>query len=298
MIPRSAAAEFAYLHRLPPKEALDYLRGRGALTVTYSWQDLWQEEHAHQFTVSRLTRLDILRAIQEAITASVNGDLTRADWMRDTEALLKKEGWWGEKEIIDRKTGETVKTVFDSKRLNLIFDTNTRQAYAAGKWQRIERAKKSHPYVRYITKRDSRVRDAHKPWDNLTLPVDDPFWDTHSPPCDFRCRCRVTNMTREDYDQWAANGQIKTMPPKERMIEYENPRTGEVTRVPYGVNPGFAYNVGKTDMRARETARLVADKISASPDKLGAAFLDELSQREKDVLGEFYDRKNGKKGAR
>lgn len=87
---RSAAQEFAYLFRLPPQQAIDYLQGRDQLTRTYSWQDLWHDEHTQQFTVSRLARMDILKAMQDSITASVGGDLTRRDWIRDTKALLKK----------------------------------------------------------------------------------------------------------------------------------------------------------------------------------------------------------------
>lgn len=34
--------------------------------------------------------MDILKAMQDSITASVGGDLTRRDWIRDTKALLKK----------------------------------------------------------------------------------------------------------------------------------------------------------------------------------------------------------------
>ena len=258
---RNASAEFAFLERLPPADALAYLQGRGLLTVTTSWQDLWQEEHARQFTISRLTRLDLLAAIRDGITQSVGGDLSRRDWTRDTRALLQRAGWWGDVAVTDPETGEIVTTRFDSARLRLIFDTNVRMAYAAGQWQRIERARATHPYIRYITRRDERVREQHQAWDNVTLPIDDAFWREHMPPNGWRCRCRVTNMTRADYERQARDGSIKTQPPPERAREFVNRRTGEITRVPDGIDPGFAYNPGM-NQRA-DTPRLVDAKLAA-----------------------------------
>ncbi|MCL1861796.1 MAG: phage minor head protein [Proteobacteria bacterium] len=276
----SAAEAFASLFRLPPEKALAYLAGRKKITPTYNWQDLWHDEHGRQFTVSRLTRLDILKSLQEGITASVNGDLSRRDWLKATKDYLQSEGWWGKKEMVDPATGETVSTTFNASRLKLIFDTNTRQAYAAGRWQGIEEAKATHPYIRYITKRDERVRDAHAAWDGLALPVDDPFWDTHTPPCGFRCRCRITTMTQEAYEAKKAEGSIKTVAPPGRETDFINKRTGEVSRVPEGVNPAFAYNPGKAAMRDANQAQFVGSKVAAAPAALGAVF----AEQEKDAV--------------
>lgn len=283
MAERSAAQEFAYLARLTPQEAADYLKGRGQLTPTFSWQDLWHEEHARQFTVSRLARMDILKAMQDGITASVNGDLSRRDWIKNTKALLQKEGWWGEKEVLDPATGETVVTKFDPARLALIYDTNTRMAHSAGLWQRVERNKKTHPYVRYVTKGDERVRASHRQWHNLVLPVDHPLWQTIWPPNGWRCRCWATSLSQSEYDkgyseyrppyEYNPDGSVKRIPPVVRvpfnktapdlvMRDWANKRTGEVSRVPVGIDPGFDYNPG----RVRDSAML-----KVGQEKLAAA---------------------------
>lgn len=263
----SAASEFALLQRLPPAEAIQWLAGRGMLEKSYAWQDVWQSEHGVQFTISRLTRLDLLQAIYDAIVKSVQGDLSRRDWMKDVEQLLTDAGWWGTKAVKDPATDEVKLTRFDPARLRLIYDTNTRQAYATGLWERVERSKKALPYVRYITRRDERVRAAHRAWDNLTLPVDDVFWKTHWPPNGWRCRCRVMSMTQRDYDkgytmdrpgaETTPNAPLVKVPlnkqaPPEVTREYVNPRTGEVTQVPLGIDPGFAYNPGQARQQALE----------------------------------------------
>lgn len=271
----TAATDFAMLARLPPAGAIAYLQGRGDLTVTHSWQDLWHEEHARQFTISRLTRLDLLDTIRQSLEKSVNGELTRRDWMRDTEKLLKDAGWWGAKEVIDPAAGETVTTTFDAARLKLIFDTNTRQAAAAGQWERVQATKRTHPYLRYITKDDDRVRPAHRAWHNLVLPVDDPFWKTHWPPNGWRCRCRVVAMSQREYDSGRAPGgaRFNTKPPSGETIEHINRRTGEVTEVPAGVDPGFGYNAGEA---RRETIKVIEKaKLRAAAPAIARAALKE-----------------------
>ncbi len=312
---RSAAQEFAYLFRLPPQQAIDYLQGRDQLTRTYSWQDLWHDEHTQQFTVSRLARMDILKAMQDSITASVGGDLTRRDWIRDTKALLKKEGWWGEKTLIDEFTGEAVTTKFDSARLKLIFDTNTRQAYAAGLWQRIADNKAARPYIRYITRRDGRVRAQHQRCDNLVLPVDDPFWKTRFPPNGYRCRCHATGVSQAEYDkgyseyranyEFNADGTVKRIPdveqipfnkvaPPDDLQTFVNQRTGDISEVPAGVMPGFDFNPGMA--RAYRLRQVAAEKVAALPAPLAQAALadgvyggnlpEALARVETEIVGE------------
>ena len=58
---------------------------------------------------------------------------------------LEKAGFWGDVEITDPRTGEIRTTRFNQARLDLIFDVNTRQSYAAGRWQQLQAA----PYWQY-----------------------------------------------------------------------------------------------------------------------------------------------------
>lgn len=267
--------EFAALFRLKPEEAVAYLERKSGSTLSYDWRDLLQDEHAGQFTVSRLARLDLLEAIRKGITESVDGDLSRRDWTRNVQALLAKEGWWGEKEILDPETGKLVKTVFDPARLKLIYDTNTNMAYQAGLWERIQRNKATSPYLRYITKRDERVRITHAAWDNVALPVDHPWWNTHYPPNGHRCRCRAMSMSRKDYEDWKAKGRVKDAPP-EATKRWVNKRTGEIMQIPVGVDPGFDYNVGKVNL-AKKGELLLTKAIDADPRTAALAIQEALA---------------------
>ena len=261
----SAAQEFAKLFRLPAAEAVTYLQDRRRLTPTYSWQDLWHEEHAEQFTVSRLTRLDLLQAVQDGITKSVQGDMQRRDWIRDTKSLLKEAGWWGDVGVTDPATGDALTTRFDNPRLKLIFDTNTRMAYNAGYWERAWRNRATHPYVEYLTMGDSKVRPGHQRWNKLVLPIDHPFWATHWPPNGFRCRCRVRSMTAAEFERRMKAGDITAVAPEDVTIEWVNKRTGEVSQIPEGIQPGFDYNPGLKKTIRDGLLKVGLDKLDKLP---------------------------------
>ncbi len=261
----SAAQEFAALQKLTPSEAVAYLQRRNKVTETFGWQDVWREEHAKQFTISRLARADLLQSIQEQITKSVNGELSRRDFMRDSKVMLEKAGWWGTKEVVDPATGEVLKTTFNNARLKLIYDTNTRQAYTAGQWQQLQETKSTFPYLRYITQRDDKVRPAHRLWDNVTLPIDHPFWRTHRPPNGYRCRCRVVAVSQAEYDagKTPTGDDMVKQAPDIVMRDWLNQRTGQTTQIPTGIDPGFDYNSGIATEQIKAMEQLLRDKTNA-----------------------------------
>ncbi len=267
----SPAQAFAALQRLSPEQALAYLRDRGQITQTWSWADLRADEHAHQFTISRLASVDLLQQMRELIVSSVDGQLGRTDFLRDAKAALAAKGWWGQVTTTDAATGREVTTTFNPSRLKLIYDVNVRQAHAVAQWQRIEDSRESHPYLRYITKDDARVREQHRAWHNLTLPIDHPMWRVIFTPNGYRCRCRVTQVSQRDYDKGITptGARMRKTAPDLQWRDWTNPRTGEIARVPLGVDPGFAYNPGLA--RAQALRQLVQDKLAALPSPMAQA---------------------------
>jgi len=271
---------FARLFRLSPARALEYLRGRGRMVTTTSWAELRAEEHALQFTVSRLARLDLLQTIYDGILASVEGDLSRTDWMRDVRARLEEAGWWGRVETVDTDTGEVLTTVFSPSRLRTILDANVRSAHAIGRYERQRAASATHPYLRYITQRDERVRESHAAWDGLVLPVDDPFWESHYPPNGWRCRCRVVSVSRRDYEAgtYRVRGpdgvETRQMVRERPEIEYRewvDKRTGRREQVPVGIDPGWSHNPAEAAARGEQLRREREAKVAAADPALAAA---------------------------
>ncbi len=156
-----------------------------------------------------------------------------------------------------------VTTRFNPRRLRLILDVNTRTAYAAGQWERFEKTKRALPYLRYVTKRDERVRDQHRSWHNLTLPVDDPFWNTHAPPNGWNCRCTLVGVTQRDYDKGTGpdGTPLNKTAPEIKQRDWYNARTGKTERVPEGIDPGWSYNPGKAAQRQGALLKAVDDKL-------------------------------------
>jgi SPP1 gp7 family putative phage head morphogenesis protein len=231
---------------IEPKDAIAAFERKHLLLPSFRWEDVYAQEHTRGVAVAGVMKWDVLQAFADeiALTIADGGDL-RA-FSRRVQAVLEKKGMWGDVEIKDPITGEQRTTKFDKKRLELIFDVNTRQAYSTGRWKRIEANKARQPFVMYRTMDDGRVRLLHSQWHGLVLPVESPFWDAHYPPNGWRCRCTAFAVSEKDIARFAATGmKIKREAPSVMLREYVNKRTGSIEYVPEGIDPGFEYNPGK-----------------------------------------------------
>jgi SPP1 gp7 family putative phage head morphogenesis protein len=231
---------------IAPRDAIAAFERRKLLQPSFRWQDVWQEEHSRALAVAGVQRLDVLQVFQDALDAKLGGGTSLAAFAKAVRPQLAAKGFWGDVEVTDPQTGETRITRFDDRRLALIYDVNVRQSYATGQWARIERNKARMPFLVYRTMHDERVRLSHQAWDGLVLPVDHPFWRTHYPPNGWRCRCHVIQLDQTGVDRLQAAGKpLKFEAPPEQLVNYVNPRTGEVAAIPRGIDPGFAYNPGQ-----------------------------------------------------
>lgn len=229
---------------LPPEEAIKWFQSKG-YAITWDWRDMWNADHARAFTVAKVSQLDVLADIRTAVDDALRNGTSFAEFQKQLRPELQKKGWWGEKELADPETGEVKKVQLGSaRRLRIIYDTNLRTAHAAGKWERIQDRKKALPYLRYIPRTDGdNRRKEHQALRDTVLPVDDPFWDTFYPPNGWGCACSVQQVNDRMLKSLGLS--VNSKAPKIPAQSYTNRRTGEVTKVPKGISPGFAYNVGK-----------------------------------------------------
>lgn len=227
---------------IAPKEAIAFFKAKG-WAIGFDWRDVWQEEHAKAFTVAKAMSRDLLEDIRSAVDSALVEGTTLQTFIKELGPRLVARGWWGRALQTDPQTGEArVVQLGSPARLRTIYQTNLRTSYMAGRWQRIERAKKTLPFIRYVSVMDGRERAEHHAWHDTILPVDDPWWDKHFPPCGWNCRCDAQPLNQRMLDRrgWAVNDPVK-FPQK----DYVNKRTGEVTRLERGIDPGWSYNVGK-----------------------------------------------------
>lgn len=258
-----------------PKDAFAAFEQRRLLAPSFRWEDVYQQEHAAGFAVAGVAQVDVLQLFQAGIDTALGSGGNLADFARAIKPQLVAKGWWGDVAITSPTTGEERITRFDDARLRLIYDVNLRQSYAAGRWARTERTRTAKPLLLYRSMRDERVRASHAQWDGTVLPIDHPFWRTHYAPNGWRCRCRCIAVSEADVNDYQADGiDIKRTPPLIGYTEFVNRSTGEVSRVPQGIDPGFAYNPGQ--VRQEQVATLQRRALDTTPPALATAVVQQL----------------------
>lgn len=286
-----------------PKEALEYFRAK-KLAPAFSHDDVWREEHAASFTVAKAMQTDLLGEIRAEVDRAQAEGRTFRDFAKDLAPRLQERGWWGAAEMTDPLTGKTRMVQLGSpRRLKIIYQTNLRTARAAGQWERIQRTRKSLPYLLYQLGPSREHRPEHVGWHGLLLPVDDSWWETHMPPNGWGCKCRVRQVSGREAERLGASGvpapepmqeidpdtglptghvqpssvPVRRQAPAIRRREWINKRTGEVHQVPDGIDPGWDYNPGIAG-RLRSSLDQAADKLAAADRSDTAATVRSLVQ--------------------
>ncbi len=257
-----SAADFDFT-AMPPEEAVKYFERKG-FTVGFAWQDVWQEEHARAFTVAKAMTTDLLEDIRSVVDKAIADGIAFEDFKKNLTPILRARGWWGRQMMVDPLTGEKRDVQLGSvRRLQTIYDMNLRMSYAAGNWEQIQRTKHLLPYLRYIDP-SARPRPEHLDWSGTVLPADDPWWGTHFTPNGWNCRCYVDSFSKSDLDRYGYA--VSPMAPRDEMVTYQNPRTGETSQHPKGIDPGFGYNVGQAGLNFAAKQQLAEKLAAADPD--------------------------------
>ncbi len=261
---------------LPPREAMEFFRAKGFATG-FAWQDVWQQEHDAAFTVAKMMDVDLLRDVRSAVDKALADGQTFQQFREGIEGRLMEAGWWGRAEMVDPANGEKRLVELGSpRRLRTVFNVNMQSAYAAGAWQQSQATKASAPFLMYDAVDDEATREEHARWDGTVLPMDDAWWQQHTPPNGWNCRCSVVQLSAAQVRELGLEVAEKAPASKER--EYTNPRTGEVSMVPEGVDPGWAYSPGAS--RAGRAVTQLANKAAEAPPEIGAAAMKALSPAE------------------
>jgi SPP1 gp7 family putative phage head morphogenesis protein len=169
------------------EEAIAFLRNKLDLP-TRAWTDIWEAMHSVAFVVAGAGTEALVSDFHLAINQAIEAGTTLATFRQAFDRIVAEHGW--------QYKGSR------GWRTRVIFETNLRMAYAAGRWAQIQRLKESRPYLRYVTMDDERVRPEHQAWHNIVLEVDDPWWQTHFPPCGWGCRCRAVSLNDRDLKRY------------------------------------------------------------------------------------------------
>lgn len=249
------------LRPLPHREAIEYLRSKGFAPpeARFDYRDVWLEEHARNWVVAKAMRDDVTREIRDAVTRVLEEGRTVRSAMDELAPRLQQLGWWGRSSMVDPLTGETRDVQLGSmRRLRVIFDTNLRTAHAAGHWAAIQRTKRGFPYLQYIQIDRPTKRHDHRRFHDKIWRVDDPVWKRIYPPNGYFCGCHVIQRT----EGWMRRNKREVDgPPELEERPWTNERTGEITPVPRGVDPGFDSNPGAAWLDIREAVEKVTPDL-------------------------------------
>lgn len=268
------------LEPLAPREAIEFFRSKGLAPALrrFDYRDVWREEHARSFVVSKAMRDDVLRAIQEGFEEALTEGRTLDQFRAEMRPRLQKLGWWGRGIERDPQTGELQEVQLGSMhRLRVIFDTNMRTSYAAGHWARLQRTKDFLPYLEYRQIQRETKREEHAAFHGLILPIDHPLWRVIFPPNGWFCGCSVRpmndRMLKREGKRLSTDAEIAALD----VSSWTNPRTGETEDLLDGLDPAFATNPGHAwqQIDDRHSASLLGlDPRAADYDR---GFLMELS---------------------
>ena len=221
------SASFEHV-RLPFAEQIAFFRDKLNLP-TATWTDIWQEMHDEGFVVAGAMRDALLDDLRAAVDSAIAEGTTLARFRSRFDGVVTKHGW-------SYNGGRDWRT-------RVIYDTNLRQSYAAGRWQQLEAVKEERPYWRYRhSPASENPREQHVAWNGLILRADDPWWRTHFPMNGWGCKCYVEALSERDLRRLGKDGP-DTAPP----IEMRTVTVGAGARTvsaPKGIDPGFAYAPG------------------------------------------------------
>jgi SPP1 gp7 family putative phage head morphogenesis protein len=150
-------------------------RRKVVLPSTYYGQ-LQAQARSRAFTISGLAGLTQIASALGSLNEGLRGGMSFSDW----KAQALEQEWH-----------------LPDSRLELILRMHTQTAYNAGAWERFEDTADARGFLMYDAINDARTRPAHRAMDGIIRPIGDSFWDSHSPPCGYNCRCGLISLTDE-----------------------------------------------------------------------------------------------------
>lgn len=102
---------------------------------------------------------------------------------------------------------ERLNVLYNQTYLEAEYQFAVNSSQMAAKWS--ELGSSDRYMLQYRTADDTRVRDTHKSLHNVTLPKEDPFWNSFYPPNGWRCRCTAVEVLKDKYEVSDSDKSIK-----------------------------------------------------------------------------------------
>lgn len=221
---------------LPFREQNEFLRRKLNLP-TQTWTDIYTREHDYAFVVAGANRDGLVQDFRLAVERAIEGGTTLEEFRRDFDRIVAKHGW-------SYNGGR-------NWRSRVIYETNLRSSYMAGRYEQLMAVREERPYWQYLHSDAVEFpREEHEAWNGMVLRWDDPWWQYHFPINAWGCQCSVRALSQADLERMGKTGP-DTAPMivwEQRIIGQRSPQGPRTVEVPQGIDPGFEYVPGQSRM--------------------------------------------------
>ena len=213
------------------KEAVKFFQDKLKVLPTKKWDDIKGAMHTRAFTVAGCMQEDILRDFRSAVNAAISKGESLQDFRDRFYTIANK--WRASDPSFDEKME---KPKYGAWRSKVIYQTNMLTCAAAGQ----ERQARSMPdvftHAKYVCMMLPGSREEHKAWNGIVLPVNDPWWQKHSPPNGFGCQCEKEFISKYEMERGDEKETVRT---KDKELS-PNDTTN--------IGKNWDYSIGDADM--------------------------------------------------
>lgn len=240
---------------LPFREQNQFLRRKLNLP-TNGWTDVYGREHDYAFVVAGANRNDLVADFHQAVQRAIEGGTTLEAFRQDFDRIVAKYGW-------SYNGGR-------NWRSRVIYETNMRSSYMAGRYEQLLAVREERPYWQYLhSDAVEYPRPEHEAWNGMVLRWDDPWWQYHFPINAWGCQCSVRALSYDDLVRMGKTGP-DTAPPivyEQRTIGQRSPQGPRTVTVPVGIDPGFEHIPGQARLESQVPVPRLGEELipSAAP---------------------------------
>jgi len=254
-----AESSFISALNLPFEEAIAFFRNKVSIPAEV-WNYLWLDMHSQGFMIAGAIKGDLIADIRDAVDQAISSGLTLAEFRKQWDTIVERHGW-------SYNGGRNWRT-------RIVYETNTRQAYNAGRWQQVTDPDvlKTRPYLAYRHGDSIRPRPLHLAWDGTVLPANDPWWATHTPQNGWGCKCKIFSAGERDIKRLGET--VKRIAPQDGSYQWTD-KQGRMFTIPNGIDPGFQYNPGAAAQKSKD---ILNDRINQLPSDIAKGIRAEIAQ--------------------
>lgn len=265
------------LKPVPHAEAAKWIADKPLLARS-AFDNLLPDLKARAFTITGVESANVMQTVRDRIAELPAG----ADWDEVKKDIAAQISPWLDSPE-DRASDGTVRSPSE-RRAELLLRTHGFQAYTVAAETVAERQRAAFPYAQYLSSQDDQVRDSHAALDGIVLPADSPFWDRHTPPWEWGCRCQKVFLTREDVADMEQADASK-IPEARRVISGDRLRRLETSNQLVVAGPGgmpqfITVAPSRTFTFDKTTLRMKADELRPRYDSATWATFETWAKRQ------------------